>query len=155
MSLDLIKQVNALLGDEIAYIPYDLRDTLILYGLPPVPVKGLEYVWADYSQPQTGLIMSLNGNGAYVPNNNKSGIIEFATMTGTVTGGGVQILDMLPIPVPIVITDTASGGTSTVVSLSSKLVKTPEYRRAAVPGVDIFTFVCKDLYISTGVRLAE
>ena len=155
MALDLIKKVKELLGTEVNYLPHDIRDVLVLYSVPPVPVRGLEYVAAWYSTPQTRLVMGLTGNGVYINNNNKSGIIEFATITGTVTGAGVQVAELTGIPFPIVITDKSSGGTSSVAALSCRLITTPEWRRAALPGVDVFTFAAERLEISTGVRLAD
>jgi len=152
--LDLIAQVKALLSNEVDYIPHDIRDVLVLYGLPPVPVYGLEYVFARHNEPQTRLVMSLTGKGVFVPNQNKSGVIEFAVLNGTVTGAGIQIVEMLGMPFPMVITDKSSGGLSTVVALSARLIGTPEWRREALPGLDIYTFACDDLFISTGLRLS-
>lgn len=153
MTAALIKAVKGLMGDKVDYMPHSLANAVVLYGVPPVPVRGLDYVFARYKHPQNRLVMSLNGKGVYVSNNNKSAIIEFGILNGTVTGAGVQIAELVGIPFPIILTDKTSGGTSTCIALSCRRVGTPEWRREKLPGVDIYTFETDRLLMSTGVRL--
>ena len=155
MTIELIKKVNALLGEEVDYLPWNIRDVEIFYGTPPVPVHGLEYVFARHNRAQTKRVGSLTGKGCYVNNINKSGIIEFATLRGTVTGGGVEIAEATGIAFPMNIVDKSSGGTSQVAALSCRRVGTPEWRRDEFPGLAIFTFECDNLVISEGVRLPD
>ncbi len=153
MSFDLLSKVNDVLKDRVDFLPYNLRDVLVLYGVPPTPIKGLGYVFARHNRSQTRLVMGLSGKGVYLNSKNKSGIIEFATMTGSGTGGIVQLFELTGIPMPIIVQDIASGGTSLATAPSCRRIGTPEWRREKFPGVDIFTFACDNLVISDGVRL--
>jgi hypothetical protein len=152
--LDLIKKYNDLFGSNINYRPYNIKNTQFLYGAPPVPITGLQYVFAKHDYAQTKLVKCLTGKGIFVSNQSKSGLIELALMQGSPTCAGIQIVDFTGIPFPILITDLDSGGTSTVIASACRRVDTPEWRREAMPGLSIFTFATPRLLISDGLRLA-
>jgi hypothetical protein len=97
--------------------------------------------------------MGLGGNGVFVGNQNKSGIIEIAVLSGTITVGGLQVMELTGIPFPIIATDKATGGTSGFVASACRRVSTPEWRRAKFPNFEIFTYATPSLIISEGIRL--
>lgn len=142
-----------MLGGRVDYMPHNIKDTTVMYGIPPFLVGGLDYVFARYTNAQNKLVMSLNAKGVFVRNRNKSGIIEFGILNGTATGAGIQLAEMPGIPFPIIVSDSSTGGTGTCVALKCKRVGTPEWRRGASPGLDIYTFESSTLLISTGTRL--
>lgn len=136
-------------------MPYSIAKIDIFYGAPPVPVVGLHYIFARHNVPQTRLIMSLNSSGVFAGNNNKSGIIEMGIMNGSLTCAGFQLMDTTGIPFPIIAVDRTSGGSSQVVASACRRVNTPEWRRAALPGIDIYTFETPRLYMFDGLRIVE
>ena len=152
---DFIGKIKDVFGDKVNYKPYDLRDTVIMYGVPPVPIKGLEYVYAQHMQPRTKLVMSLTGDGVFVGNQNQAGIIEIDIMTGSVSCAGIEVMELTGIPFPMAITDKSTAGTSTVLASACRRVGTPEWRREAFPGISVFTFATPRLLISDGLRMLE
>jgi hypothetical protein len=150
---DLIKKINDLVGN-VDYLPYNMSEVQVMFGAPPIPIKGLAYVLADHLQQQTRLIMGLSGTGVFVSNRNKSGIIEFGLLDGVMSNAAIQVLNLTGIPFPIAITDNTTGGTSTVLGAKCRLIKTPAWRRDRLPRVNIFTFYTDFLAISHGVRLS-
>ena len=154
MTANLLRKINDLVGD-VNYIPYNITDTVVLLGTPQVPITGMEYVFARHDAPQTIMVKSLNGKSVFVDNNNKTGTIEFGLLAGTLANGQIEILNLTGIPFPINIVDTKTGGTSRVLGTACKLVATPEWRREALPGINIYTFQCTRLSISHGIRLSE
>jgi hypothetical protein len=143
------------LGGEIPYKPYDFSNVSVLVGTPPLRITGLQYIFSRHTAPQTGLVMSLTGGGAFVSNYNQSGIIELGILRGTVSGAAIQMIDLAGIPYPIAITDEASGGTSTVLASGCRRVGTPEWRRSATTGIDVYTFESPRLALSDGLLLVE
>jgi len=155
MSAILIKAIRELIG-EVNYIPYNITNTIVTAGLPPIPMgSGLEYIWADFRQNQTTLHMDLRGKGVFTSNRNRSGTIEIALMHGCPEAGALQLLALTGVPFPIFSTDTASGGTSSMAGTSCRLIKTPQWRRARFSDLKIFTFSAKNLFVSNGVTLPE
>jgi len=151
----LIKAIKDVFGDSIQYVPYDLRSTTIMVGMPPVPIKGLVYIVARHNNPQTRYVKSLTGHGVYVANNDRSGTIELGIVRGTVSCAAIQVTDLVGVPYPIAITDTATGGTSSVLAASCRRVGTPEWRRAALPDLAVYTFAADKLIISDGLMMKE
>jgi len=151
---DILSFINDL-ADRPNYVAYDFEKVQLMFGVPPAPIKGLSYIFADYYQQQSKLVMSLNGKGVFVANKNKSGIIEFGLLDGVVSNGVVQVTDMTGIPIPIAITDGTTTGTSTIIGTACRLIKTPAWRKERLPGVNIYTFSTPVLLISHGVRSAE
>lgn len=150
----LIEAVNKLVGD-VNYLPYSMADTFMTVGAPPVTVKGLQYVFANRMNRSVGMRMSLNAKGIYLDNQNKSGIVEFAVLSNTVTTGAMELMNLTGIAGPIFITDKSTKGTSTVLGTKAKLIQTPEWRRSKFPNLQIFTYHVASLNISHGVRFAE
>lgn len=152
---ELIKSINKVVGGNVNYLPYDISQIVITYGVPPIPIRGLEYVWAKHNNPQKKLVMSLNGKGVFVSNNNTSGIIEIALLGESVSCAGIQAMGLTGIPFPIAISDMTTGATSSVLASACQLVETPEWRREKMPSLNIFTFATPKLIISNGLRLPE
>jgi len=153
MSAALAKIIGAFTGDIIAYLPYDINDTKIFYGVPPVKMGGFDFVSARHTNPQSQLVMSLGGGGVFVENINKAGVIEIGLLNGALSAAAIQIMELTGIPTPITITDLSSKGTSTVFGAACKLIGTPEWRRDLQPSLTIYTFECPNLLVSQGVRL--
>jgi len=154
MNKELLNKLNELVG-KVNYLPYNIADTSIVLGTPQVPMVGVEYVWARYDAQQTTMIKSLNGKSIFVSNNNRTGTIEFGLLDGTASNGAVEILNLTGIPFPINIVDSKTGGTSRVLGTACRLIATPEWRRDAIPGVNIYTFSCARLEVNQGIRLPE
>ena len=150
------KLLSSVVADgDINYQPYDLRDTKIFYGLPPIPIRGLSYISAQFLAPRTKLVTSLTGGGVHLDNVNISGTIEMGLMSGSVSGGAIQVMAFIKQPFPFFIEDSSSGGTSTVVAPGCRLSETPEWKRAAKPGIDIYTFTAPMMAIVHGMRLVS
>jgi len=151
---DLVKiMASKNLVPEIAYLPHSISDIKIIYGVPPVPIIGLNYIWAKHNVPQVKLFKCLTSSGVFGSNLNTSGIIEIGILDGSLSCGGIQIMGLTGIPFPIIVTDLNSGGTSTVVATACRQAGTPEWRKEAFVGVQIFTFETPRLLISQGIKL--
>lgn len=148
------KILDALATDgDINYEPYDLSKVKVFFGLPPVPLRGVSYVRAQYKAPRTRQVDCLTGGGTHLDNINNSGIVEVGLMAGSVSGGAVQVLDFVKQPMPIYIEDDTGEGTSTVVALSCRLSHISDYQRAAKPGLDVYTFTAVNMGIVHGMRI--
>lgn len=154
MSTNIIKQINKLIG-EVNYAPYNLKDTTVMLGTPQVPMVGLQYCFARFNSPRRRLIQSLNTKGVFVSNLNTAGTMEIGLLSGTVSNGQIQAMQLTGIPFPIVMVDEKSGATSSAIGTACQLIATPEWRRAAFPGVTVYTFETARLIISHGIRLEE
>jgi hypothetical protein len=154
MSTNLIKEINRLVG-RVNYAPYNLKDTMVMVGTPQVPMIGLQYCWARYTAPRRRRIQCFTCKGVFVANLNTAGVMEIAILSGTVSNGHIQAAQLTGIPFPIVMVDGKSGGTSSAIGTACQLVATPEWRRAAFPGVTVYTFETTRLVISHGIRLQE
>jgi hypothetical protein len=155
MSVALIKAVNEALGGDVDYLPYNINDTTVTVGTPPVPMSGLSYVLAAYRTTQNRLIMSLTGSGIFCGNRNNSGVIEIGLMADCASVGAISAMALTGIPLPIFSTDSKTTGTSFVAAGACKPIKTPDWRRDLAPGVTIFTFHTPRLIISHGVRKTQ
>ena len=151
MSSAIAKLVSGFKGDAVDYVPYDLDNVKIMYGLPPFKVGGFDYVFASRLSPDARLVMSLNNTGVFVNNQNKSGIIEIGLLNGCFSSGLIQIANAVGIPFPVVITDTSTLGTSTVLGTACRAVETPEWRRELFPSLTVYTLWTPRLLISQGV----
>jgi hypothetical protein len=141
--------------DRLAYAPHNMSKVRLFYGVPPVPISGLYYVWAKHDNPQTVLKMGLDSKGRFIPNKNQSGTIEFALIDGSVSNGIFQLAILTGIPFPIVSYDTQSAGTSFVAAGAAKRVATPEWRKEKAIGMQIYTFKTQVLITSTGIKKPE
>jgi hypothetical protein len=148
----LIKTINQSSRKRPRFIPHNIKEVEVFYGLPPVRVEGLQYVSGRHNNPQTRRIPSLTGHGAFVSNLDKSGIIEIGVLDGSSTCASIQVTDALGIPFPIAVTDLNTAGTSTLAGSACRLVGTPEWRRGLFPGSKIYTFEVDALMISDGLR---
>ena len=153
MSTAIAKLLGAFSGAKIDYVPYSMEDVVIMYGIPPFKIGGLDYVFAQRANPDAAMVMGLNAKGIFVDNRNKSGIIEFGLQNGCLSSGAVQVANMTGIPFPVIVTDKSSAGTSTVLGSGCRVIETPGWRRALFPTLTIWTLHTPRLLISQGVRI--
>lgn len=151
----LVAKVKNAFSEEPNFRPYDIRRTVITYGIPPIPLRGIQYVFARHNVQQNKLIMGLSGQGVFVSNQNQSGIIEFGILNGSVACAEIELMELTGIPMPIVLTDLDTDGTSTVLASGCRRTGSPEWRRELLPGIDVYTFETPLLLISDGLRLVE
>lgn len=152
------KDVARILGGQelnefINYTPYDFSKVTISVGVPPMPIIGLDYVSARFINPRKKRFQCLTGRGVFASNTNTAGVIEFGILGGSLSQGVVEIIELTGIPYPIIINDSTTGGTSSVVASACQQVSTPEWKRGAVPGLTIYTFETTRMFINHGLRL--
>ena len=133
--------------------PYSFNDTKVIFGAPPFPLVGLEYVMARHVNQQTKRFQCLSGRGVFASNVNQSGIIELGFLRGSPSQFDVQLAQLSGVPFPIVLMDLASGGSSQVVATGCQLTETPEWRREALPGINVYTFETTRLFVAHGIQL--
>jgi len=153
-----IKQIAKLLGDKdlletIAYAPYKFTDNKVLFGAPPTPLIGLDFITARHLNPQRKRFQCLTGRGVFASNINTAGVIEVGIMTGSLSQGLIEVMQATGIPYPIIIQDISSGGTSSVIATACQLVETPEWKRELMTGVTVYTFESARLFINHGIKL--
>lgn len=155
ISVDQLASVLGLapLRDEMSLLSYSFTDTKILLGAPPFPLVGLQYVSARHINPQVKRFQCLSGRGAFAHNVNQAGVVEIGMLRGSPAQGQIEIAQVTGIPYPIVVQDLASGGTAQVLATACQLVKTPDWKREAVPGVNVYTFETTRLFIAHGIQL--
>lgn len=141
--------------DRVAYKPHNMSKVRLFYGAPPVPISGLDYVFATYDNPQTYLKMGLDGKGRYIQNRNMSGSIEFGILDGAASNLEMQAWLLTGIPYPIVVADERSGGTSFVAAGAATRVDTPQWRKELTVGIQVYTFKTAQLIMSAGMKLPE
>jgi hypothetical protein len=155
MSGTLAKLLTGDILDRVAYAPHNMAKVRLFYGVPPVPISGLDYVFATYDNPQTMLKMGLDGKGRYIQNRNLSGTIEFGIIDGSASNGIMQLALLTGIPYPIAIIDEQSAGTSFVAAGAATRVGTPEWRKELTVGMQVYTFKTAQLFMSTGIKKPE
>ena len=159
---ELIKGINDVIGagasggkeGRVNYVPYNINDTLVTIGLPPVALVGIEYVWARHDNPQTAAVKCLTGKSIFVSNTSQAGTIEIALLGSGVSSAAIEAMELTGIPFPINIIDRKTID-SRVTGDACRLVGTPQWRRALNPDLDIFTFAVSRLFLSRGLRLQE
>lgn len=139
------------LSDKIDYTPYSFTDVKVLLGAPPMPVVGLDFVSARSVNPPRKRFQGLTGKAVFVSNNNQAGIIEFGTLSGSLSQGYIEIMQLTGIPYPIIIGDVS--GTGGVIATACQLVETPEWRRALRPELTLYTFETARMFVQHGIRL--
>lgn len=152
------KQVAQVLGvwpldERMDLKPYKFANTKILFGALFSPLRGVNYVSAKPVNPKTKRFQCLTGSGQFVHNVNQSGIIEIGMLRGSPSQGRIELENLAGIPYPIVINDTSSGGTSSVVATECQMVSTPEWRRDALPDTNVYTFETTRILIVHGIQL--
>lgn len=150
---DILNILNG--GHSEEYVKYSPKDVIITAGIPGQKITGWHYVTAYHNAPQRKLWPNLGGRGVFTPNVNQSGIIEIGIIHGAVSGGALEIIDAAGIPVPIVIADICTGGTSNVLSTSCMRVGNPRWRRSNRLDIVSYQFAATFLSISWGVQLPE
>lgn len=139
--------------DRIYYRPYSPRDIVISVGIPPEKLDAWDFVWARYNKPQVKRFGNLGGRGVFVPNIDKSGILEIGVMQSSVDCGVMDIMELMGIAIPITVVDVGTAGTSGVIATSCRRVETPEWRRDAMLGIVLFTYEASFMSISWGIQL--
>lgn len=137
---------------EIAYYPWNINDTKILYGDPLTHLRDIEYVICKYNFTQVKLFHSLASGGVFVNNRNQSGTIEVGIANWSISVGRIEMASLTGIPYQLHITDLISVGTSNVVATKCKQTDTPEWKREAAPGIKIYTFETPKLVITQGIH---
>ncbi len=151
--ISTINNLNDVAGGRANYIQYDFTNVKVSIGLPPVPLKGLDYVTARLDNPPTSRIMSLTGAGIFVNNQNTSGTIEIACQGSSAASSTIELMNLTGIPYPISLIDTGTtAGMGQVIGTACRRVGTPDWRRSKFPDLDLFTFQCVRLFISNGLR---
>jgi len=155
LSLSALTQlVSSVTTDgDVNYEPYNIKDTNVFYGIPPVPMLGVNRISAQYMAPRARLVHCLTTKGIHVGNLNTAGFIELEIMSGSVSGGAIQVIGYMEQPVPMFIEDSKSGSTSTIIAPECRLVDTPAWHREASPGVDVWIFSAPKMTIIHGMRL--
>lgn len=138
--------------ENINFVPHDPRSIKIFYGIPPIPFVGVEFVEAKFDAPRTKMVKCLTGGGVHVDNKNSAGEVSIGILEGSLTGGAIEVMNFTGVPFPVFIYDAGSAA-STVVALDCRLVDTPIWKRAAAPGIDVYTFSCKSMFMMHGIRL--
>lgn len=138
---------------EINYYPWNIKDTVILYGDPLTYLRDIEYIICKHNHPQTKLFPSLAGGGVFVSNRNQTGTIEIGVANFSISVGRIEMASLTGIAFPINSQDMKSGGTSSVVATACRQTDTPEWRRAALPEIKIYTFETPRLVITQGIHL--
>lgn len=137
------------------YLAYNINDTKVAVGLPPVPMVGIEYVSASMLNNQVTRMSTLNNKGVFVSNGNMAGVVEIGLLSESASVGAIQAYSLVGLPIPIYSTDIKTAGTSFIFADACRVVKTPQWKRAAAPGITIFSFETNRLIISHGLRLSE
>jgi hypothetical protein len=149
-ALELIKSIAGKSG-QIYYKDHDFGKISVKYGLPPVSLVGLDYVLAYHTNSKNRLVMSLTGGGAFVTNQNLSGIIEIGILQQSVSVAAIQALALLGASFPFIISDS-NAALSSVVGTAAQLIQTPRYSQEASAGVTQFQFAVDRLAISHGMK---
>lgn len=153
--ITLIKAISEYFGGDADYLAYNIQDTKVVVGLPPIPIVGLDYIGARYIAPQVQRFPCLTGGGAFVSAKGRAGVIEIGLLSASASVGAIQLLELTGVAFPIYSTDVASGGTSFIFADACRSVATPEWRRSKTTGVTTYTFSTNRLIISQGMRLTE
>jgi len=140
-------------GNKVNYLPHNFQKVNLLYGMPPLQIHGLKYLFAQHNHPQNNMHMSLTGGGVFVPNLNKSGIIEFAILANSLSSSGIFAMQLSGIAWPLSVIDLQTNGLSTWIATKAMQIGTPQDRKEAFPGLEIYTFATPKLLISKGTRI--
>ncbi|MCP4537160.1 MAG: hypothetical protein GY832_08425 [Chloroflexi bacterium] len=152
---DLINKINNLVGGDVHYLPYNIKNTKVTYGVPPVPIRGIQSLFARHSSRQVRRVGSLTSKSVFVSNKNQAGVIGFVLMAGTVSCAAIEVMALSGIPFPITGTDVSTGGSGLFLGTACRPIGTPEFRREAMPGFTVYTFEVDRLIINQGVRLSQ
>lgn len=141
------------LRDDMDLSPYRFTDTKVIVGVPPLPLVGLEYVAARHLNQQTKRFQCLSGRGVFTGNVNTAGVVEIGMLRGSPSQGLITQAQLTGIPYPINMVDIGSGGSSQVLATGCQLIDTPEWKREALPGVNVYMFETTRLFVAHGIQL--
>ncbi|GEM_PF-5687349 len=150
-ALELIKSIAGL-KEKTSYVPWNMEDIEIFYGVPPLKIQGVEAVRAYHSNPQMRLVMSLTGKGVFVRNQNTSGIIEIDLLNGSASCAGIEALELTGIPFPMSVIDKATNGLGSATGTACHVVGTPMWNRHKFPGLFTYTFAMPRLIWLNGMK---
>ena len=137
----------------IALEPYSFGDVQVFIGAPLTPLFGLDYVAARHVNPQAKRFQCLTGRGVYAHNVNSAGIVEIGMLRGSPAQAIIDLMQASGVPYPLTVQDVRSGGTSQVMATGCQLTETPEWKREALPGVNIYRFETTRLFVMHGMQL--
>lgn len=152
--MTILRDLNEAIG-QVTYIPYNMKEIFVSYGMPPVPLTGIDFISAAFVKPRVKSIPSLTGPGVFAKNKNQEGFIEIGILSSSLSSGAIQLLDYTGINFPVIAADGTTRGTSFIAGTKCRLIQTPEWRRDRVVGVTVFTFLTTRLIISHGLRAME
>jgi len=140
-------------GNDMRFKPFDTDKIVSLFGVPPVQLAGLDSITAKRSHPKAKFISNLGGGGTFLSNKNRHGEIRLTFIGSSWSLGHIEIFDFTKNPLPLLVTDLLTGGTSTVVGDACRVIDKGEWTRAnQIPMVTI-TMGAKRLWFFHGVRL--
>lgn len=157
MTANALQTIGMALGllppGDLNFKPYDYEDLVILFGTPPIQLGGLDSITAKRLHSPSVFKPNFGGGGLFLSNRNISGEVRLRFIGASWSLGHIEIFDALGAPVPFLVTDIGSGGTSTVVGAACKVVDKGEWTRGAeAPMVEI-TLQADKLWFFHGVRL--
>jgi hypothetical protein len=153
-----LKTVAEILGfypqtADVNQLPYCFSDTVVMWGVPPIKLSGLDSVKVRYLTPRVKRFSSLGGGGCFLGTRSTAGEINLRFGQGMFSVAHVELLSGLGFPVPMVITDISSGGTASIVATACRLVDTGEFvREGEAPLID-FKFETERMIMFHGLRL--
>jgi len=149
--LELIKSLAGING-KVNYVPWNIEDVEIFYGVPPILIQGVDAVRAYRSNPAQRFVPSLTGRGVFVQNQNWSGIIEVDLLNASASCAAIEALELIGIPFPLAVVDKTTNGLGSAIGTSCRVVGTPHWHRAKMPGLYTYTFAATNLVILNGMK---
>jgi hypothetical protein len=153
-----IKTIAEVLGlypqtEDINQLPYYFPDTKVMFGVPPVPLSGLDSVRVRFITPRAKRFPSLGGGACFLSNRNTSGEISLRFGQGAFSVAQIELFNAAGIPVPMVITDISSGGTASVIGTGCRLVDVGEFVREKEAPLVEFKLEADRMTMYHGLRL--
>ena len=141
-------------SEETPLLEYCFTDTIVMYGSPLVTrLMGLNAVRCRFLAPRAKRFSSLGGGAVFLSNRNRGGEIDLEFLQGIASLASVEMLDESGAAMPIVVQDLASGGTSTVIGTSCRVVNKGEYVRERENPVVVVTLAVSRMAMFHGLRL--
>ena len=153
-----IKTVAEILGlypqtGDVNQLPYCFTDTKVLFGVPPVPLSGLDSVRCRFAAPRAKRFSSLGGGACFLSNRNTGGEIHLIFGQGAFSIAQVELQNASGIPIPIVISDISSGGTATILGTACRLIDVGEFVREQETPLIEFKLEADRMVLFHGLRL--
>ena len=138
---------------DVVQVPYCFSDTAVLVGWPLTCLGGLDYVRCRFLSPRSKRFSSLGGGAIFLSNRNMGGEIDLRFAQGAFSIAHMELFDAACVPMPIVISDISTGGTSGVIGIGCRVVDKGEFvREKEVPMVTL-TLEIDKMTMFHGLRL--